>query len=235
MTDLEETLIIVIPVYNEEGAIEAVLRDWHAVLSSLEITFVIKCYNDGSTDNTWDILTRTSETLDCIEVYNKINAGHGPTILLGYRTSLDSTWVFQVDSDNEVPAGYFQSIWNSREYYDLIIGKRIKKQVPLARKVISFVSRKSVAIVYGSRIHDVNSPFRLMRVSMLDSLIRNIPATTFAPNLLITGLAAHKGYRCLEIPVEYSVRQTGQVSIRKFKLFKVAAKAFIETIGFRLK
>lgn len=234
MNDKQETLAVIMPVYNEEAAVGTVLREWHSVLSSLGIQFIIKCYNDGSTDRTWDVLNKTSKELDHIKVYNKTNSGHGPTILTGYTTSYNSSWIFQVDSDNEIPASEFHKLWQQRESYDLIIGKRKKSNVPLSRNLISFISQKWMASIYHSRVRDVNSPFRLMRVSKLSTYIDTIPANTFAPNLLITGLAAQMMLRCVEVPVQYRVRKTGQVSIRGFKLIKVSIKSFWETLKFRV-
>ena len=40
----KETLTVVIPVYNEEEVIESVLRDWHSILTSMGVEFLIKCY-----------------------------------------------------------------------------------------------------------------------------------------------------------------------------------------------
>ena len=44
-------LAVIIPVYNEEEVISAVLREWHSTLDKLKINFEIHAYNDGSNDN----------------------------------------------------------------------------------------------------------------------------------------------------------------------------------------
>lgn len=235
MADVKETLSVVIPVYNEEEVIETVLNDWHSTLTSMGIEFQIKCYNDGSKDDTWGVLRELEDSLAHLNVYDKQNSGHGPTILKGYRDSFDSTWIFQVDSDDEIPASEFFKVWEERALYDLILGRRIKSKTPLPRKIISFISRIVVGLLYGSNVSDVNTPFRLMRVGALSEYIGKIPPTTFAPNLLVTGLAALKGLKYLEVPVHYRVRQTGTISIQKLKLLKVSCRALLETVRFRFK
>jgi len=235
MANVKETLTVVIPVYNEEEVIETVLSDWHSTLTSMGIDFQIKCYNDGSKDDTWAVLRPLGDSLARLNVYDKQNSGHGPTILKGYRDSFDSTWIFQVDSDDEIPASEFPKVWEERALYDLILGRRIKSKTPLPRKIISFISRTVVGILYGANVSDVNTPFRLMRVGALSEYIDKIPATTFAPNLLVTGLSSLKGLRYLEVPVHYRIRQTGTISIQKFKLLKVSCRALIETVQFRFK
>ena len=49
-------LIAVMPVYNEEGAIREVVKEWHDMLSSLNMNFKLHVYNDGSKDNSLAIL-----------------------------------------------------------------------------------------------------------------------------------------------------------------------------------
>ena len=231
----KETLAVVIPVYNEEEIIESVLKEWHQVLSGLDVQFVIRCYNDGSKDDTWSILEKVANELDQIEIVNKTNSGHGPTILKGYIDSFENTWVFQVDSDNEISALEFPRLWNQRSAYDFLIGKRQKDITPLPRRIVSSISQKVISLGFGSQIKDVNSPFRLMRFERLRPFIELIPCDTFAPNLLITGLVSLNKMKYLEIPVTYTVRQTGQVSINRIKLLKVAFRSFIETIRFRIQ
>ena len=153
----------------------------------------------------------------------------------GYLDSTDTTWVFQVDSDDEIPASEFPKLWQERKLYDLILGRRVKSHVPYSRRVISSLSQKVIGVLYGAKVKDVNSPFRLMRVHTVSGFFNAIPADTFAPNLLITGLVSLKGLRYLEVPVHYQIRQTGTVSIEKLKLLRVSIRAFMETLQFRFR
>ena len=49
-------LTVVMPVYNEEEIISVVIEDWIENLKKLKIDFIIKTYNDGSKDNTLNVL-----------------------------------------------------------------------------------------------------------------------------------------------------------------------------------
>lgn len=49
---MKKELGLVVPVYNESGAIKEVIQSWETVLSGLNINFDIHIYNDGSKDNT---------------------------------------------------------------------------------------------------------------------------------------------------------------------------------------
>lgn len=229
-------LIIVIPVYNEELIIAKVLQDWSYELDSLGINFEIRAYNDGSKDNTLAMLNDFKNKVPGLVVIDKKNSGHGPTILQGYRDACkESEWIFQVDSDNEMPATYFRKLWENKVNYDFLIGKRQNREQHLSRKIISIFSRLTVWSFYGRGVADVNSPYRLMRTSCFSELFNKIPDDTFAPNLIISGYAAQKRLRIFQMDVPHTNRKTGEVSIKHLKLLRIAIKSYWQSIAFSFK
>lgn len=236
--DMHNELGVVVPVYNEEGAIGPVLSKWKNALDRLNVQYVIFAFNDGSKDGTKDILLREADASQGkIVAVNKTNEGHGPTILRGYReASACCDWVFQMDSDDEMGPEEFSSLWSVRGDFDFLVGRRDGRRQALPRKIVSFMSRLTVRLFYGkSQVWDVNSPYRLMRSSSFRPWYQLIPDRTFAPNVILTGLAARNRLRCLEIPVRQHDRTTGTVSIRKWKLLKSAARSFCQTILFSFR
>ena len=227
-------LSVVMPVYNEAEAIGPVLKKWMAMLDTLGIRYRIRAYNDGSKDATGKILSEIADASDGrVLAVDKANSGHGPTILRGYREAAeDSEWVFQIDSDDEMGPESFPELWAKRNDYDFLVGRRDGRRQPLARKVVSFVSRLCVRLFYGKGIWDVNTLYRLMRAEIFAPFYAQIPDDTFAPNVILSGLAARHRLRLLEIPVPQHDRTTGEVSIKKWKLLKAAARSFAQTIGF---
>ena len=223
---------VVMPVYNEEACINDVIDDWKAALDRLQITYTLLILNDGSRDNTARELAKNNSP--GITIINKENSGHGPTILTGYHlAAANSEWVFQVDSDNEMRAEHFQKLWNERRDCDAVFGIRSAREQALPRRIISFISRMAVTLCYGRGVQDVNCPFRLMRADVLKKILERIPADTFAPNVAIAGLFVLNGSPVKNIAVPHSNRQTGEVSIKKWKLFKAAMRSFLQTIRIR--
>jgi hypothetical protein len=88
---------------------------------------------------------------------------------------------------------------------------------------------------YGKSVWDVNTPYRLMRVSAFKGFFEEISLSTFAPNVILSGLAARHRLRCFETRVPQHDRTTGEVSIKKWKLLKAAAKSFWQTVAFAYK
>ena len=225
-------LTVVIPVYNEEEIVQDVINSWLTTLRSLEINFVIKAYNDGSKDSTLLKLKELSNNNFELKIFDKPNSGHGPTILRGYRDSY-SKWIFQVDSDNEMDAIHFKELWEIRNDYDLIVGKRVQRVSSISRHIITLVARLTNKILYGSGIVDVNSPYRLYRREKFIDAFQKIPIDTFAPNVILSGYAVKKTFKIAEIPAPCKSRKTGEVSIKKLKLLKVALLSLKQTISFR--
>ena len=122
---MKAELTVVMPVYNEEACIRGVLLKWVRELKKLGITFQIIALNDGSKDQTGQILNQLAVECPEITAVNKPNSGHGPTILTGYRSaSQDSPWIFQIDSDDEMGPESFYKLWNERENHDFLSGRR---------------------------------------------------------------------------------------------------------------
>ena len=226
---------VVMPVFNEDECIEHVLADWRNVLDELKISYRIMVINDGSKDNTASILSRYADNPSIFTI-NRKNSGHGPTILYGFRRAVhESKWIFQVDSDNEIEANHFKTFWQRKNGYDACIGIRNQGQQQLPRKLISIGAALIIRMFYGSGIQDVNCPYRLVRADVLGPILEQIPDNTFAPNVAISGFLLLHGRDVKNIPVPHHIRQTGTVSIRKWRLFSAALISFLETAMMRLR
>lgn len=226
-------LIVVMPVYNEQDCIVEVLQAWRARLLELGVTFKILVLNDGSRDGTKEALTVFAADSH-IEVINKANSGHGPTILQGYREAAQqASWVFQCDSDDEMKPAQFPLLWDKRNQYDALFGMRQGRQQNIGRQLISACSRLTVKLLFGAGVMDVNVPYRLMRSTFLQPVIKQIPPNTFAPNVIISGAFSKAGLRLYNHPIPHESRATGVVSIMRWKLFKAVFKSFWQTVQCR--
>ncbi len=224
---------VVIPVYNEQEIIEHVVKDWDITLKEYTRNYEIHIYNDGSKDKTLEVLRSVISKYRHLKIHNKPNSGHGSTILQGYRENHHAEWIFQVDSDNEIPAQYFRKFWELKSDYDFIVGIRQQRNGPFVRKIISFIAKSVVSLFYGRSIKDVNVPYRLMRNQKFKPIFAKIPGSTFAPNVIISGCAVQKKLKIKQIPVSSTLRETGEVSIKKWKLFRVTVTSLWQTIRFR--
>ncbi|WFB36993.1 glycosyltransferase family 2 protein [Kiritimatiellota bacterium B12222] len=227
-------LIVIMPVYNEAEIIKQVVAEWVEMLDGLQVPYRLHLANDGSTDGTQEVLEGLSHP--CLEISQARNRGHGPTILRAYRVAGSRTsWIFQTDSDGEIPASHFPEFWKSRVQGDLLIGKRVNRDASWSRRVVTASLRCVLFLFYGKGVTDGNCPYRLMRSEAFRPLFDKLPEDTFAPNVLISGYSAWKKLRIVEFPVSHQFRQTGQCSMRKGALCKAAIRSARQTLSFRFQ
>ena len=223
-------LTVIVPVYQEEGAIAGVLADWTQALRALGIDYRLRVYDDGSKDGTAAILDARARADERIEVVHQANRGHGPTILRGYREA-ESPWIFQMDGDGEMPAAPFAGLWERREAYDLLVGDRRDRESAPLRRLVSASSRLLVRLCFGRGPRDVNAPYRLWRGDALRPLLARVPESAFAPNVLLSGLAARARLRIFETPVPHHGRRTGRGSLDLRRLAAGVFRSARETLA----
>lgn len=142
-------------------------------------------------------------------------------------------WVLQIDSDDEINPKDFGAFWRRKQGFDFLIGQRVRNSPPI-RQFITLISRFVINLLFGKGVRDVNCPFRLMKARSFEESIAHIPPDTFAPNILISGLATQSQMNIQEVPITHKFRETGHVSIRRLKLLKVAMQSFFQTFRFAL-
>lgn len=233
-------LSIVMPAYNEEEIIETVVKLWTDLLARQfpnDQTRLI-VINDGSRDRTGQILDEIKDQYPRLVVVHQPNGGHGNAVVNGYRKAveLDSKYVFQTDSDDQFVTEDFAKLWAKRTESPFILGYREERYDAPARLVITRILRMSIAALYGTYIKDSNIPFRLIEGNYLKKLLAQLPTPTpFAPNIFLAVMAKKAGSKTFDIPITHKERQTGTVSILKWKLLKVCMQSFKELAQFRME
>ncbi|WP_420639164.1 glycosyltransferase family 2 protein [Candidatus Poriferisocius sp.] len=229
--DRRRELCAVMPVYNEAEIVAEVARSWLAEFDGLGIDYELVAIVDGATDASEQILRSVAEQHPRLVVDVKPNHGHGPTILRGYRRGvITADWVFQTDSDNEMPAASFGRLWELRPDADAVVGIRTGRKQSPARRFVTHGARLTARAAFGCRLADVNCPYRLMRSSALAPLLTPIPDDTFAPNVVLAGMLARSGARLAEVPVPHRSRTTGEVSILGTRALMAAIRSFGQTV-----
>ncbi len=235
----ELDLVVVIPAYNEEACIEHVIKNWIEGLSNYipKENFKILIINDGSRDQTGKILDELVPRYPELIAKHQLNGGHGNAVVNGYKMAveLNSTYIFQTDSDDQFVPEDFKKFWEIRAQSDFILGFRQVRHDDPFRLIITRILKYSLLFIYGTYISDANIPFRLYKASFLKKLLSVLPQSTpFAPNVFLSILAKKSGQKLFNIPVIHKERETGEVSIKHFKLLKVCWQSFKELVAFRI-
>jgi len=83
------------------------------------------------------------------------------------------------------------------------------------------------------RLRDANVPFKVFRRELWLEAAPLIPADTLAPSLFLAVFAASRDRRIATIEIPHRARETGVVSIRRWKLIKFCWRAFGQLLAFR--
>ncbi len=228
--------VLVMPAYNEEGCIAAVVAGWVAEFERLfgdGFRFVI--VDDGSRDRTGNILDALAKKEPRLQVVHQANAGHGGALLRAYREALalNPAYVFHVDSDDQFRPRDFAQLWDRRGDSACILGHRIDRHDALHRLVITRILRLVLLALYGCYLKDSNIPYRLLEAGFLRRALGMIPPDAFAPNIFIAVIGARNGCDLMHLPVTHEDRKTGSVSIVRWKLIRVCFRCVRELLAFR--
>ncbi len=211
----EDTLYVVIPAYNEQDNIEDVVNEWYEVLKLAGKDSRLVIVDDGSRDNTYDILQELAKSHPQLTAITKPNSGHGATILYAYNYAVQAgaDFVFQTDSDGQTRPAEFTEFWQQRNEYDMLIGHRNKRQDGWSRIFVTKVLKLVVKICFGTTITDANTPFRLMKASVLREALPLVPKDFNLSNVILSVIFAKQQRRIRYMPITFRPRQGGVNSI----------------------
>ena len=234
-----EKLYIIIPAYNEQDNLKALVNDWYPIMEqhSADNSSRLVIINDGSKDNTYVVLKDLAKSRPMMEVLTKENGGHGDTLLFGYRYAIENgaDYIFQTDSDGQTSPSEFETFWNKRQEYDAVFGDRTKREDGKSRAFVERVLCIILKMVFGVKIPDSNAPFRLMRSSYVDKYIRMLPEHYNLPNVMLTTLGTYYNEKILFLPITFKNRQGGKNSINIRKIVSIGMKALKDFRDIRKK
>ena len=220
-------LLIIMPVYNEQASVRKVVLEWFQEVENWTENFRFLAINDGSTDGTAKTLTRLQEQLgEKFEVLSRENRGHGQSCLQGYQIALDRQipFVFQIDSDGQCDPQYFFKFWRDREKFDVIYGKRARREDGWRRTLASLILKLTLLSFGRVLCVDANVPYRLMRTQIIEGQLAKIPKQFFLANVaLAVLLKRNPAIRHGRVPIIFRERYGGEPTVR---LGKFGGKAF---------
>jgi polyisoprenyl-phosphate glycosyltransferase len=217
-------LSLVVPFYNEEEMISTFFDATLPVLESLDgLTFEIVCVNDGSRDDTLNLLLARARTDGRIRVIDLTrNFGKEAALSAGLDEAQGGV-VVPFDADlQDPPAVIRQLVEKWREGYDVVLARRS------SRDSDSFMKRKTASLFYrmhnavcDTHIPDNVGDFRLITREVTDAL-KQLPET----RRFMKGLFAWVGYRTAVVEYVREPRAAGKTKFSGWKLWNFALEGF---------
>ncbi len=195
-------LTILIPAFNEEGAIALEIDHIHSVMRDSGLCYELIVVDDGSQDQT----ARIAETKECRVIRQPRNFGYGASLKRGFREA-KSELVVITDADGTYPAEDIPRLMSEARHFDMVVGARVGENVniPLVRRPPKWFLRMLASYLAGVTIPDLNSGLRVIRRSHVRRFAHILPSgfsftTTITLACLCNELTV--GY----VPIDYKKR-----------------------------
>jgi len=200
-------LTVIIPVYNEENTILKVIKEVKAVDIQKEIIIV----DDGSTDKTPELLKTLEKDPEISVITHDINLGRGA----GIKTALDHAQglitIFQ-DADLELnPSNYSRLIKPLVEeeaevvFGSRFLGKGFIQGMGIGAYMANVFLIELTDRLFKANLTDVLTMFQVTKTEILRNI--NIKGNRWSSTIEITAKLLKKGYKIIEVPVEYIPRR----------------------------
>jgi glycosyltransferase involved in cell wall biosynthesis len=197
------SLSVVIPAFNEEGAIWSVVAELRQVLDDSDISPEIIVVDDGSQDGT----ASAAAAAGALVIRHRSNRGYGAALKTGINAATHNT-VAILDADGTYPVIRLPELIEELEHADMVVGARIGADVhiPLVRRPAKWVLRHMANYVSSSRIPDLNSGMRVFRRDIVLQYLGILP-NQFSFTTTITLAMQCDNYAICYLPIDYHKRQ----------------------------
>jgi len=163
---------VVIPLFNEEESLSELTAWIEKVMEEHHFSYEVIFVDDGSSDNSWNMVTALKEKNDRIKgIKFRRNYGKSPALHCAFKVAQGDVVVTLdadlQDSPDEIPALYEMI---TKEGYDLVSGWKKKRYDPISKTLPTKLFNATARKVSGIKLHDFNSGIKAYR----NDVVKNI-------------------------------------------------------------
>ena len=199
-------LSVIIPVYNEELNLAAMLEQVHAALAPMRRSYEVIFIDDGSTDGSYALLARIAQIDPTLTIVRfRRNFGQTPSMQAGIDIA-QGRLIVTMDADlQNDPADIPRMVAKIEEGYDLVAGWRAdRKDAFLNRRLPSMIANRIIGNSTGVKLHDYGCTLKVIDAELAKQFRLYGEMHRFIP-----AVAAFIGARITEVPVNHRARLHG--------------------------
>ena len=224
---MSNSLQILMPAYNESKNIKNHITKVNNILKK-KIKFSFLICEDGSTDNTLEILKKLKKKFKIRILSKREKQGYSTAVMSGIKIA-NADYLLIMDSDGQCDPKQIFKFWNVRKKADLVVGYRIKRRDFLYRKFFSDFAKFVYGLFFNVKLKDPSFAFSLIRKDVYKSLQNFSPSMPEGFFWEYNARAIYKGYKILEIGIDHKKRKFGDTQI--FHVWRLPKIALINFIG----
>jgi len=212
---------VVIPVYNSEATLPALVDGLAEVLAATATHFEVVLVNDGSRDGSWEAVCQAARKHPWVRGINLMrNYGQHSALLAGIRAVRCDVTV-TMDDDLQHPPDQIPRLLDTLDAgFDLVYGTPALAQQGFWRNLVSRLAKAGLHRVLGVAIASRASAFRAFRTSLRDGFAQHE-----GPVVAIDALLAWTTTRVTSVPVRHEPRRHGRSHYGWLKLIHLAIDA----------
>jgi len=202
-------LSIIVPLYNEENTISEIINKVQKVkIEGIEKEILI--VNDGSKDKSKEVIKKLIKKYNNIKYFeHQKNRGKGAAIRTGIQ-HISGEYVVIQDGDLEYNPEDFKRLLRPllEKKFDVVYGSRMLGNITGFKIFSHYYGNILLSLVttllYGKKVTDMETCYKMMKSEIIKGL--NLKSNKFDIEPEITSKIIKKGYKLIEIPINYKSR-----------------------------
>lgn len=202
---------VVIPLKNEEENIADLVNELEPVMNSLNQPWELICIDDGSTDQTLNVLKNLRKEKKYLKtlVFSQ-NFGQSSAFDAGFKAAIGE-FVITLDGDRQNDPADIPKLLESIESADLVCGHRVNRKDPISKKITSRFANAIRGLICEDNVNDTGCSLKVYRTSCLKKIKMFNGMHRFLPALFKI-----EGFRIKEVPVNHRERTFGTTKYNFF-------------------
>ena len=207
MNEPAPELSIVVPFFNEEANVAALIAEIRAVADEQRWRVEVIAVDDGSADGTGRELANCAAAWAAVRVISfPQNRGQAAALWAGLHAAR-APLIATLDGDGQNVPADLPALRALLENCDLAVGWRAQRNDSALRRAMSRVANAVRGRVMGDRLHDSGCALKVMRREVVGCLLPIKSLYSFIP-----AMAVAAGFRLGELPVRHRERRHGNSS-----------------------
>jgi glycosyltransferase involved in cell wall biosynthesis len=203
----QKSLSVIIPVFNEENNLSPLYSELTDVLINLNLSYEIIFIDDGSTDNSFQILSgiHTADNLVKIIQFRR-NFGQTAAFAAGFDNA-QGELIITLDADGQNDPHDIPILLSTLRDgdYDFVTGWRVNRKESLIRRILSTAANRIISRTTHLIIHDRGCSLKVFKREIVKNLRLYGQLHRFLPEL-----ASAIGVKLAEVPVNDRTRTSGK-------------------------